>query len=109
PEMAFNRVDLPAPLVPMMPSMSPFSREKVTCLSAQNFFTSYLPRRRRVTYSLIPMSLKSPVIYRVETLFTSKILMIVPLHPFLYHRCSLAGCRWDDAWLPDRSWPGTDR
>ncbi len=36
PDTTFSRVDFPAPLAPMMPSMSPFSRVKLTSRSAQN-------------------------------------------------------------------------
>ena len=39
PEMAFSRVLFPAPLVPTMPSICPFYREKVMFLSAQNSCT----------------------------------------------------------------------
>ena len=58
PEIALSKVDLPAPLVPIIPNMSPFSSSKEIFLSAQNS-----------TYSFKPISLKSPVIYRIETFF----------------------------------------
>ena len=39
PVMAFSSVDFPAPLVPIIPSISPASIEKVISLSAQNSLT----------------------------------------------------------------------
>ena len=53
PEITFSRVDFPAPLFPMTPSTSPFSRLKLTSRRAQNSLYRTFPFSICTRYSLM--------------------------------------------------------
>ena len=85
--MTFSRVDFPAPLVPIIPSMSPFSSENETSFTARNSSARYWWVSFFMTNSFSPMLRRSPVMYFTDTFLTS---IILPINAPV--RCSTGTC-----------------
>ena len=78
PLMAFIIVDLPAPFLPITPSISPFSRLNDTFLSAQNsLFLFSLPMSRR---KISAVARESRLRYLTETLSSIRTLLSFIAH-----------------------------